>query len=61
MMPLPLKKLIIGVAMGYQELDVAKESADMILTDDHFASIVHAVEEGRAVYRNNSKFHDLYF
>ena len=34
----------------------AKESADMILTDDHFVSIVHAVEEGRAVYRNIQKF-----
>ena len=42
--------------MGISGTDVAKESADMILTDDHFASIVHAVEEGRAVYRNIQKF-----
>jgi Ca2+-transporting ATPase len=54
-----LREAHIGVAMGKDGTDVARQAADMVIADDNFATIVDAVREGRSVYRNIQKF--IYF
>jgi Ca2+-transporting ATPase len=56
-----LKRASIGVAMGERGTEAAKEAADLVLTDDNFATILKAVEGGRAIYANIVKFVHLMF
>lgn len=58
---LALKRADVGVAMGLRGTDVAKESSDVILTDDNFVSIIAAIREGRTIFDNIQKFVNYLF
>jgi P-type E1-E2 ATPase len=51
-----LRAANVGIAMGKSGTDVAREAADIVVIDDNFATIVSAIEQGRAVYQNIRKF-----